>query len=67
LRDGRFEQFLPFIITISITVMLNLTYSKGALLMVELTPLQQPSKQSTSRENAVIFQLILHVYSDLLT
>ena len=66
LRDCSFEQFLPFIITISSTVMLNLIYSKGALLMVDLTPLQQHSKRSTSRGNGVIFQLILHVYSDLL-
>lgn len=65
-RDCRFEQFLPFIISISITVMLILRYSKGALLMVDLTLLQQNSKQSTRRGNEVIFQLIPHVYSDLL-
>jgi len=40
LRDFRFGQFLPFIITIIINVMLNLRYFKGALLMVDLTPLQ---------------------------
>jgi len=66
LHGCRFEQFLPFMTTVSITVMLNFRYCKETLLMVDLTPLQQHSKQIRSRGNGVIFQLFLHVYSDLL-